>query len=397
MSAHQRIAIKLPEPHPGQVRVLDERARFNVLECGRRFGKSALGEHVAIEGMLQGQRVGWFAPTHKILDEARREITSLMEPVTAYANKVEARIELITGGTLEFWSLDNPDSGRSRKYHRIIIDEAGIIRDLEQAWNETLRATLADYRGEAWFLGTPKGRNFFHRLFAKGESGEQNWRSWRLPTTANPYIDPEEIEEARRSMPESAFNQEFLGIPADDGGNPFGLDAIRDCFAERIEGGRPIAWAWDLAKSYDWTWGGAIDADGNIVRSERWQAPWETTISRIASMTDAPALVDSTGVGDPVLESLQKHDRRKFEGFKFSSTSKQQIMEGLAVALQRREIRFADPVLRSELESFEYEYTRTGVRYEAPQGMHDDGVCMLAMLVHQRNRARVPGDLGLTI
>jgi hypothetical protein len=179
MSARQQIEVELSAPHSGQRRVLAERGRFNVLECGRRFGKSKLGQHVAIRGMLSGKRWGWFAPTHKILDEVRREITDSLKPVTAYANKIEARIELITGGTLEFWSLDNPDSGRSRKYHGIVIDEAGIIRDLEQAWNETLRATLADYKGEAWFLGTPKGRNFFHRLFARGESGEAGWKSWR--------------------------------------------------------------------------------------------------------------------------------------------------------------------------------------------------------------------------
>lgn len=397
MSTLHEIKVRLDRPHAGQRRVLDERARFNVLECGRRFGKSKLGQHVAVEGMLRNQRWGWFAPTHKILDDARREITDNLKPILTYSNKVEGRIALVTGGSLEFWSLDNPDSGRSRKYHGVIIDEAGIIRDLEQAWNETLRATLADYKGEAWFLGTPKGRNFFHRLFARGEAGEAGWRAWRLPTTANPFIDADEIEDARRSLPEAAFKQEFLGIPADDGGNPFGLDAIADCFAERLAGGAPVCWAWDLAKSYDWTWGVALDESGNVVRSERWQAPWETTIERIAALTDAPALVDSTGVGDPVLEALQKHDRRKFEGFKFSSTSKQQIMEGLAVALQRREVRFSDPVLRSELESFEYEYTRTGVRYEAPQGLHDDGVCALALAVHHRSRARTPGDIGITI
>jgi hypothetical protein len=90
------------------------------------------------------------------------------------------------------------------------------------------------------------------------------------------------------------------------------------------------------------------------------------------------ASVDSTGVGDAVLESLQAGGRRNFEGFHFTSASKQQIMEGLAVAIQKQEIGFPDGVIVNELESFEYEYMRTGVKYSAPSGMHDDCVCALA-------------------
>jgi hypothetical protein len=92
--------------------------------------------------------------------------------------------------------------------------------------------------------------------------------------------------------------------------------------------------------------------------------------------------VDSTGVGDPVLEALQTRGRAvggQFEGFKFSATSKQQLMEGLAVAIQQQQIHFPAGVIVDELEAFEYEYTRTGVHYSAPSGFHDDAVCALAL------------------
>jgi hypothetical protein len=100
-------------------------------------------------------------------------------------------------------------------------------------------------------------------------------------------------------------------------------------------------------------------------------------------------LVDSTGVGDAVLESLQD-GRNNFEGFKFTSTSKQQLMEGLRLAIQQRGVRFPDGVIVSELESFEFTYTRTGVRYSAPEGEFDDCVCALALAVLQyKNRFEV--------
>jgi hypothetical protein len=88
-------------------------------------------------------------------------------------------------------------------------------------------------------------------------------------------------------------------------------------------------------------------------------------------------------VGDPVVEGLQREAGHHFEGFKFTSATKQQIMEGLAVAIQRKQVTFPEGPIVSELETFEYEYTRTGVRYTAPEGLHDDCVCALALAVQR--------------
>ena len=243
---------------------------------------------------------------------------------------------------------------------------------------ETIRATLADRQGDAWMLGTPKGRNFFHRCFERGQIGDLGWKSWRLPTTTNPLIRPEEIESARSELPKQVFEQEFLGIPADDGGNPFGLDAIQDCIGE-LSIAEPVAYGVDLAKSVDWTVIVGLDAEGSVCRLDRFQSSWAETERRILEeIGDVPATIDSTGVGDPIVEGLQRKLPR-VEGFKFTQHSKQQILEGLAARFSQRAIRIPDGWLRTECETFEYEYTRTGVRYEAPAGLHDDGVCALAL------------------
>ena len=364
--------------HPGQSKVLDEADRFNVLECGRRFGKTHLGIQLAIDKAVDGGEVGWFAPTYRYLADPWRDIERILQPAVVKIDRVEKRVDLLTGGVLDFWSLDSVDSGRGRRYDRIIIDEAGIVRDLGPVWQETLRATLADRQGDAWFLGTPKGRSFFHRCFERGQIGDGGWKSWRLPTTSNPTIPAQEVEAARAELPKQVFEQEFLGIPADDGGNPFGLDSISACIAPMST--EPIkAIGIDLAKSVDWTVVCGLDEAGSVCLLERWQGPWSETSARIDRLVgEIPSLVDSTGVGDPIVEGLQK-TRPRLEGFKFSATSKQQIMEGLASAFQTRNIQIPDGWLRTECETFEYQYTRTGVRYEAPTGMHDDGVCALAL------------------
>lgn len=364
--------------HAGQLKVLKESSRFNVLECGRRFGKTHLGVQLAIEKAVDGGEVGWFAPTYRYLADPWRDIERSLGKIINKIDRVERRFELVTGGSIDCWSLDSVDAGRGRRYDRVIIDEAGIVKDLGPAWQETIRATLADKRGDAWFLGTPKGRSFFHRCFERGQIGDSGWRSWRLPTTSNPTIPAEEIEAARQELPEHVFQQEFLGIPSDDGGNPFGLDAIAACTVPMSKA-EPVAIGIDLAKSVDWTVICGLDESGVVCLLDRFQSSWNDTIARIERVVGhLPVLVDSTGVGDPIVEGLQKNAPR-IEGFKFTQHSKQQLMEGLASAFQTRRVGIPDGWLRVECDSFEFEYTKTGVRYEAPSGMHDDGVCALAL------------------
>lgn len=384
--ATTEIVVTRPILHRAQQSVVDTAKRFNVLQCGRRFGKTTLGVDLALDPALDGFPVGWFAPTYKILADAWRELVEATKDIASKVDQKDHRIELITGGVIEFWSLDTADPGRSRKYKRVLIDEAGIVRDLEQAWNGAIRPTLTDYRGDAWFFGTPKGRNYFHTLFTKGQSDEE-WASWRFGTVENPIIAASEVDAARKDMPRAVFEQEYLGIPADDGGNPFGLTAIRACIGP-LSTAAPAVWGVDLAKSEDWTWPIALDGSGAVCFSERWQSPWGATLERVAGLitkSGARALIDSTGVGDPIVEQLQSRCGGLVEGFKFSQSSKQQIMEGLAAAIQQRTITIPDGPLVHELESYTYEYTKSGVRYTAPDGLHDDGVCALALAVHARS------------
>ena len=103
---------------------------------------------------------------------------------------------------------------------------------------------------------------------------------------------------------------------------------------------------------------------------------------------DRTALVDSTGVGDPIVERLQRN-LPSVEGYQFTSPSKQKLMEGLSMAIQSGAIGYPEGHIVNELDVFGYEYTRTGVKYSAPDGLHDDCVMALALAVH--GASNVPG------
>jgi hypothetical protein len=397
--------VVLPRPHAGQLRLDDQLkgSRFGVVMCGRRFGKTKYGIYRACRAALEGERVGWFAPTYKYSLEAWREITHRLRPVAASVSEQEKRIELLTGGVIECWTMDTPDPARGREYHVVVIDEAGIVKDVEAIWQAAILPTLARHKGRALFLGTPKGRTHgFSQMFAKGMSGEARWASVRAPTIDNPFIPKEEIDIARAELPPGVFAQEYEGVPADDGGNPFGLTAIAAC-VQPMSKEAPAVWGWDFARAQDWTVGVGIDAYGNVCRLERWQGkPWGETSRLVADHTkQTPAVGDSTGLGDVVVESLQQRGC-PMTGYHFSAKSKQSLMERLAVAIQNRQITIPDGVLRSELETFSYEYTAHGVRYTAPDGLHDDCVMALALAVYAYDRVapmvgaqQVPSDAHL--
>ena len=383
------VSVVLAKRHPGQQAIEAHPARFKVVMCGRRFGKTALGVRRACDVALAGHPVGWFAPTYKYVLEVWRELLQRLQPVISRSNDQERRIELVTGGVIEMWTLDPPDPGLGRKYKEAIIDEAGIVPDLLMIWQRAIRPTLVDLSGGGLFLGTPRGRRHgFVVLFNRGnEPNEPDWASFRAKTLDNPYIPVEEVEAARRELPPEVFAQEFEGIPTDDGANPFGLDAIHRAAGKPVDG-VPVVYGVDLARSLDFTVVVGLDAYRNVVFLDRWQAPWAVTKAKIREIVrQTPIVADATGVGDAIVSDLQAMGVDVTPHI-FTQPSKLRLMQRLVAAFQGDELKIPDGWLVSELESFEFQYTATGVRYEAPSGFHDDGVMALALALYGWDRVQ---------
>lgn len=201
------LTVTLPRPHPAQRVVLHEAQRYNVLSCGRRWGKTTLGVDLLVKPALAGKPVGWFAPTYKLVLEIWRWLETALRPVLRRSNATERRMELITGGVVEFWTLADPDAGRGRKYARVVIDEAGMVAGLLDIWRAAIRPTLTDLAGDAWFMGTPKGYNDFHRLYQRAGK-EPGWQAWQRSTEDNPHIPPDEITAMRTELGPTIAAQE---------------------------------------------------------------------------------------------------------------------------------------------------------------------------------------------
>jgi len=374
-----------------------------VAACGRRFGKTLLAIDRLLHAMALGMPVAYFAPTYKLLSDTWREIRGFVTDIMVSKSETERRLEIIGGGTLDMWSLQDENAGRGRRYGRIIVDEAGLVPDLERAWNENIRPTLTDLHGDAWFLGTPKGRNYYRHLFSlgayHGDAGQ--WRSWRMPTSANPYMDPAEIEAARLGMPERAFRQEYLAEFIEESGGVF-RKVYEAIDTGRTEPDPPLldnsyVLGVDLARTQDFTVLTIVDNTGKQVYFERFQEiSWErqiAAITRAANQYGARVVIDSTGVGDPIFERLRWTDV-VVEDFQFTARSKERLIDSLAMALEAGNLRLMDiPVQTNELLAYQYELTAyRHVRMNAPVGMHDD--CVIALALASYRQPVAPIEIG---
>jgi Phage terminase large subunit len=395
MPAPRQVEYKRPWVYPKQRDAIFNDKRYALIEASTKTGKTVgcivwLCEQ-AMRGK-PGQNFWWVAPIFPQAKIAFRRMKRGLPKGLFKANETELTITLVNGAAIWFKGADKPDSLYGEDVYAAVIDEASRVK--EEAFH-AVRSTLTATQGAVRIIGNVKGRkNWFYQMARKAESGEPNMSYARL--LAYDAVDAgvltvEEVEDARRVLPEAAFKEIYLAEASDDAGNPFGLKAIRECVAPMSDMS-PACWGIDLAKSVDWTVAIALDGEGRVCRFERFQKPWQETIRVLRDLIKEPALVDSTGVGDPVLEALQQ-ERENFEGYKFTAPSKQQLMEGLAVGIQQRHIRYPDGPIVNELEQFEYEYTKTGVRYGAPEGMHDDCVCSLALANRKRTQPGIGDNL----
>lgn len=392
------LTLTLPRLHDGQRQLKQERQRYNVASWGRRSGKTTLGKDLCIEPDVLAYPVAWYAPSYKDMLEVWREMRQLLQPITKRANATERRIENIAGGVLEFWSADNVNAGRGRKYKRIIFDECAFVPHLMDLWNFTARPTLVDFAGDAYFFSTPKGRNGFWQLWQLGQDdGMGDWASWQFPTSINPIIPQSEIDAMRATLPERVYAQEINAAFLDDAGGVFrNVMACATSVAEyEPRGDRTYIIGADWGKHNDFTVFTVLDAQARrMVAMDRFnQIDYTLQVGRLEALAQryrATAIIaERNSMGEPLVEQLQRAGLPVMP-FTTTNATKTQIIDALALAFERNEIEiFNDPTLVGELQSYEMERLPSGMmRYSAPEGMHDDTVISLALAWHGTQMGR---------
>lgn len=187
-------------------------SRWASLVCHRRAGKTvaAVGDMVlkALRTPKKNARYAYIAPFYKqAKDVAWQYLKEMTNDIAIEVRESDLRVILPNGAWITLYGADNPDALRGIYLDGVILDEFGDCRP--SLWAEVVLPTLADRRGWAVFIGTPKGKNHFYEVHKRAES-DDGWFDLTLPANVSGILSSEDLREMQRQMDDSQYAQEFL-------------------------------------------------------------------------------------------------------------------------------------------------------------------------------------------
>jgi hypothetical protein len=398
-------------PHPKQRDmingILSSDAKYHVACVGRQFGKSLMGINLLLYWAINNGpcRILWVSPVYSQAQKVIKELYSAIQDsgIVKSCNFSANEITLNNGSVIIFRSSERYDNIRGETCSYGIIDEAAFCKD--EAWTEAIKPVfLTKPNAKILFISTPKGKNWFYTLYSLAQSPDHpEYKSYSGSSYDTPYIDNKEIEEAKVTLPENVFQQEYLAKFIDAGGEVF-QNIDKNTFEAYTSPVGKVYCGIDLGKQEDYTVATFIDSQGKIVDIYRnnqttWQVMTDDII-RLLKKWNATAMVEVNSIGDVIYESI-KRQHSDTHPFVTSSQSKNEIIEGLILDMNQSEIKIPSntlfPALYSELQTFTYEYnpkTRR-IRYGHPVGLHDDTVLSLGIANYNRKQNKTLGTYAV--
>lgn len=392
-----KLQVKGFTPHPDQRTKIDQindpHVKYVVLTTGRQWGKTLLAQNLLLKWALEtpNQVLMWVSPVYS---QARKVFSSINEAIINSGlvkdnHKSNLMITLNNGSVIHFKSGERPDTLRGFTNDYLIVDEAAFLRD--DVWNMVLKPTILVRGKKVLFISTPKGKNYLYNLSVRGQDQSQtSYLYLKGSSYDTPFISEDELDEARRSLPEDIFRQEILGEFIDSGGEVF-VDIDRYCTLEQYQpprqGGKYYAGV-DFGRQEDYSVLTIFDDTGNLVFFYRdRQKPWGEIIGNISRKLqeyNALCQVEVNSIGDVLFEQLQQRYRNVLP-FVTTNSSKQNIIEDFIYGTNEGLIHLPterlNPELHLELKTFTYEYSlkTRKISYGAIQGAHDDIVMSLCI------------------
>lgn len=391
----KKYSVSLPSLHEKQMEVYRSKAKYKIVNCGRRFGKTLLASRLIVEKALHGKEVAIILPTYNMSTTLWRKINADLHMFQSHPNfwKTEQNrvIVLPTGGIISFFSSDKQgDKLRGQRFHFAVIDEAAMVPDLQDLWEAALGPTLADFDGEALFISTPRGAgDYFHKLYKMGLDNEfPDYESFHYTSYDNPFIKSKVIDNFKQMVPARVFEQEYLAEFADDVGEVFQHVTK---IATGIKHEEPYSGAFvmgaDFGRKNDYTVVTVIDIETHTMVDflRMTSVSYKEQMRRINEFYRKwkPDLMicESNSFGSANIEMLRDEYDIPVQSFYTTNKSKKAIIDLLAKDIEQQNITLINNrQLISELQSYRVDILPSGnLRFNAPRGMHDDFVISIAL------------------
>ena len=386
--------------------ILESKSKYHIACVGRQFGKSLMAMNLVLYwGINKGPaKILWVSPVYSQTDKVQKELMQAIgdSGIVKSCNYSSNEITLKNGTTILFRSAERYDNIRGLTCDYGVIDEAAFCKD--EAWQEAIRPVFMVRGKKVLFISTPKGKNFFYDLYQLGINEDYpQYKNYTGTSYDTPYIDPIDITDAKKTLPENVFKQEYLAAFIDSGGEVFSnLD--KNTFAAYPQPQGKVFCGIDLGKQEDYTVATFIDSRGQVVDIYRSNAQeWTTMVTEIVTRIrkwNATTMIEVNSIGDVIFEMVKKQ-WQDTHPFVTTSKSKQEIVEGLILDMNDTVIKIPQPQLFSwlynELSMFTYDYnpkTRS-IKYGHPSGQHDDTVISLAIANYNRKQNKTMGTYAV--
>jgi len=387
-------------------KIEDPDVKYATLIVGRQVGKSLLATNLLLKWSLENNKsttmfcAPIYSQVRKVFDDVYNAIAGT--PILVSSNRSNYEMELINGSKVLFRSTENPDTLRGYTNDYLIIDEAAFVKD--NVWVEILKPTILVKGKKILFLSTPKNKgNYLYKLDLLGKDPDnKEYVSIQGSSYDNPFIDPKDLDEAKKTMPEDIFKAEVMGLWVDGGGSVF-KDIDRYCVLNEWrppQQNKKYYAGIDVGRQQDYSVLTILDDEGNVVFIYRDNnKPWDTILNEMLNHLQrykATAMMEVNGIGDPLYDMLSKK-YKNIHPFITTNQSKQQIIEDLIYQLNTGELRLPTEnlfrPLYNELNTFSYSYSPTTrkVQYKAIDGAHDDTIMSLAISLNSLREKKTKG------
>ena len=386
-------------PHIGQRRVIDTivdgTQKYITVVSPRQQGKSLLLVNLLLYYGIndKGCKIGVVAP---IYSQARKLMEDLYEAIkdsgiVEATNFSNHEIKLKTGSKIYFRSSEREDGLRGYTFSYLFLDEASY--QTEDAYRRAIEPTALVHGKKVVLFSTPRGRDWFYNMFELGQNPEYpNYASVRMEQGDNPYINQEEVQAAKKVLPDAIYRAEYLGEFLEGESMVFS-NFKTNTFSQYPPRNGKVYIGVDLGRESDYTVAVAMDQSGNVIEIYRDnQKDWDVMQSNILMLArkyNATIMIETNSMGTVIFESIKKQ-YQDTHPFVTSNSSKKDIVESLILAFNENQIRIPDanlfPELHHELEVFEMSYNPTtrNVKYAARTPFHDDMV--IALCISNWNR-----------
>lgn len=413
------LKVNLPPLHGGgQHEAYYNEARYKVLVCGRRWGKTLVACIALIACAMGGGYCWWVWPTFTTIEPGWRKLISLLEPLIASKivtiDRGHKTFNFPSGGFIQFKSAEKAASLRGEGLDLVVVDEWAYCARPYLMWESDLKPALSEKQGKAYLISTPNGQDHVFEYF-HGAKKDDLYESWQLPSWLNPFIPKAEFEAAKKSvaagtMPQDIFDQEYGAVFVDGGASYFknvGNIMCADLQSAPIENHTYRA-ALDWGRNNDDTLLGILDASLTPeqcvqiykIPSERFSFQ-HAEILRHLSDWDVDLLIpDATGLGLGPSERLQEDADCNVELFVYTTKSKVELFSNLQSAYELEQLIIPGGEdydwlkVQHQMMVPEVKPGSLHVTLNARSGFKDDGPNMLALLNKARQSPLVTMSVG---